>query len=173
MSAEEIPAGDKPVNKRRGLIEQFHDEYEAAFADVVVSSEHTGTEGWQKLYTTARAEERTLILGACKSLERLSQDMQVVGPTEDGEKGVADVKKQMTAIRERRDAFDLHTVAPVKAPVEACERIIERYRAAARRQEQEAPLHDVGLEHLMNDAISRTPKAAWDEDSGRVEIAKP
>ncbi len=169
MSAE---PSKRPDNQKIDIIKQFQEEYTAAIADARISEEHTQTDGWQKLYGNERRDEQQTRRRLCGELEQAAERLQLVGSTEDDEKALAEIKKGMTAMRERRDSFDRTTVAPVKEPVDRCERVAEKFSSSAKYAEQNAPLHNVGLEHLMRDAIAGCPKASWNEDAGRVELSE-
>lgn len=169
MSAQPNP-DPSPRNKHRDLITRFREEYATALHEADVSRQHTGTEGWQKLYAAQRKSERESRRELAGTLKRSAEQMEAIGLSEDGEKELAAVKKQSESLRERVEHFDLQAIQPVRDPVERCRKLMDEARRAARAEEERTPLVNAGLEELMKDAIAGVDKPRWDDESGRVEI---
>jgi hypothetical protein len=165
------PAPQPAPNAKRDLITKFKDEYSAALADSKLSAEHTKTAGWKRLYEQHQQQSWDTRRDMAKTLKTCAQTLEDFGLNEDGEKMVKDTMKASAELRERVAAFQSQVIDRICEPVKACERIIEQYMNEARRQESDAPLHNVGLEHLMRDAVAKVAKPKWDADSGTVVVA--
>lgn len=160
----------KPAdNRRRDPIQAFFAAYDKATDECKTSKAHTDTEGWQQLYSGERKAEAESRRNLSKDLARLSVQMDETGLGEDAEKEMGEIKKASAALRARVDAFDLITVGPVRRAVTDAEKIIEEARNRARRDEQDAPLINVGLVELMRDAINGVTKFRWNPQTGRIE----
>ena len=157
-------------NQYRDLIEKFNSEYAAALGEARISAEHTATPGWQKVYAQQRDQARQRRRDLAKRLGALATMLEDFGLTEDGEKAVKDVAKESAELRETNAAFSHECVERICAPVGACERIIDLYRAEAARNESAAPLINIGLEELMRDAISKVARPSFDDETGAVVI---
>lgn len=169
MSAETNP--QPSPNQREDLVARFHREYRAALADARTAAEHTGTEGWQALYAKQRDDARDSRRDMAKRLKNAAQTLEDFGLSEDGEKSVKDIMKESATLREANEAFKRQVIDRVTAPVMTCERIAEHFLNEARRQEHDAPLHNVGLEHLMKDAVASESKPSFDDDTGIVTVS--
>lgn len=170
MTAVPNPAPESKSNK--DLIQRFREEYKAALEDARVSAKHTETEGWQRLYAEHRKAGREKRRELAGRLGTLGKAMEDFGLTEEGEKDLKTVAKESETLRASNEVFETETVERVCAAVRACERIIEAYRNEAVRQESNAPLHNVGLEHLMREEIAKVAKPRWDSETGTVKIAE-
>lgn len=159
-----------PKVEAKDVVSRFVEDYARAMREAEVSQEHTATAGWQHLYAEARKGQQEEQRRLCKELESAAYQLGMIGPTEDNEKAVGEIKKSMAALRERIDGFELHTVAPVRAPVDHCKNVIQQYASLARRQQDDAPLHQSGLTDRMAKAIADASKVDWNEENGRVEI---
>lgn len=164
---EESPS---PSNKRRDIITRFKEEYATALAEAEISEAMTASEGWLRLYAGHVRLDRERRRDFSLELKNIADQLEQVALSEDGIKQLADVKKQIVEHGEQCDAFDRHTVLPVRLPVENCEKIIEQAKHAADRDESAAPLVNIGICELMKEAISAVRRAKWDNDSGQVVI---
>lgn len=169
MSA--LPAPTPGPANNRDLITNFRSEYGAALADAHESASMTQTDGWRRLYTDFRESDRKARRDLSARLRKFSDRLEDVGMDEDDEKGVKEVAKLSGELRDASDFFDRDTVGRVRAPVESCSTLIENYLCEAARQENAAPLHNVGLVEMMRFEISKHGRPTWSDDTGTVKIA--
>jgi hypothetical protein len=160
-----------PANKQKDIVTKFAEAYEHALADAKVSSTHTATEGWRKLYGDHVRSQQSRRRELAKQMRSMADEVEVQRTTEELEKEIGELKKSATMIREADESFEFQTIFPVRQPVSDCERVITEHLAAARREENASPLHNTGLELVMREAVSRVAKARWDAESGQVLIA--
>lgn len=159
-----------PAPNNRDIFQNFRAEYGAALADARLSAEHTGTEGWQRLFSDRRDKEREHRRELAKQLRTQAERLEDFGLTEDDEKAIKDIAKASAELRDSGAVFERETIGRVCAPVQACERIALQYINQATRLESDTPLHNIGVEEMMRIEIGKYPKPLWDAENGIVEI---
>lgn len=164
---------ETPSNKKSDPVSRFRESYANALADAEVQATHTKTEGWQRLYANFHRENRDKLASVSKRFRHFADTLELAGTHEELEKEVGEMKKELTSIRTEKTAFEENTTRPVKQCALDCQQIITEAISTARRQEQDAPLVNVGLEHLMRDAVAAVPKVSFDNESGVVTITDP
>lgn len=157
-------------NQREDLVARTRRKYMEAFEDAQISAEHTSTEGWARVYQGHQAEVKQRRLGIAKVLAAQAETMDVRLLVEDEEKEVKDAIKQNVELRDFEAQWEKQVLRPITEPVKRCEDIIENARAAADREERNAPLVNIGLCDVLEHMIQGLPKAEWDERSGRVKV---
>ena len=170
MTALPNPA---PDNARRDLVARFRDDYTLALEEARTSEVHTNTDGWLHLYAGFEVSYREQCRAIANNLKSLADRIELVGSDEPTEKEIGEVKKLAQSLRQTREVFERKTVDPVRKPVDDCDRLIQQYARQAERDEDEAPMVNVGLADLMKLEIGRMPRPFWDRDKGRVEIREP
>lgn len=160
-------------NRKVDIISRFRDRYEEALTQARMHAKHTETEGWQALYSGFKASCRERLAACAKSLRGKADTIELVGTHEELEKDVGEEKKVLAAIRTEMNAFDQNTVQPIKQCTADCQQIITEAMSQARRDENETPLVNLGIEDLMRDAVASVPKVTWDEELGTVVITEP
>lgn len=166
-------AAPRPTHQNsHDIIAKFRLEYSGILADAGVSEQHTSTAGWQRLYKCHEEHMRQRRRELAKRLRALAERMEDFGLSEEDEKDVRDAAKMSAEAREAHDAFVRQTVDPVRMPVGDSERVAVAFQALANRQEQDAPLVNVGLAELMRIEIARQPRIVWDEQRGTVSVVR-
>lgn len=160
-------------NQKRDPITRFRDAYSIALADARIFSDYTKTEGWQRIYLGQRNEEQSRRRDLSKRLEAMAATVNDRTLSEDEEKEVGEIKKACADVREMRYAFGKQTVDPVRDAATECNRIIDEAKSLARREEQDAPLVNVGLEDMMRLEIQQVERVRFDEETGKLTIAPP
>lgn len=159
---------------RRGkadLIEKFREEYTDALSEARIQAEHTMTEGWRTLYTAERKLDRDERRKLGERLEQIGKWLSgKAWQGEEMEKEIGDIKKSAGILRERREHFDLTTVGPIKACVDACHEVVNEARAEARLLQDRTPLLNSELVERMQAATENVPRVEWDEEKGMVVI---
>lgn len=157
-------------NQREDLVARTRRLYLEAFEDVRVSAVHTATEGWGRVYQGHLSEVKQRRLAVAKVLSAQAETMDVRLLVEDEEKEVKDAIKQNVELRDFETQWEKQVLRPITEPVTRCKEIIENSRAAADREERNAPLVNVGLCQILDDMIATLPRAEWEERTGRVKI---
>jgi hypothetical protein len=165
-------AAPKSPKAPRSLIAEFEVEYACALDEARVSAALTEETGWQKLYQSERKHQRGIRLQLAEQLKSLAGMMERAGLDEYSEKQLGEIKKDSIALRDRVGTFHLQTVGPVSEPVQKCIKLIADYREKARREEENSPLTDMGVDAEMRFAISTVAKPAFDSETGIVSITE-
>ncbi len=155
------------------LLAKFRLEYSEALEQARVSSEHTATEGWRRLYAGERNDDLSTRRKLAQRLKQLAERLEDQGLNDDEVKELGGLKTLVVEASDRKFHFSLCTVGPIIQSVRACGRIAENFRNLARREEAEAPLHQAGLEERMRREISLQPVPTWDDQVGQVLIRMP
>lgn len=167
-AAAKLP--DDAPNRKKDLVTRFRDEYGEVLAAAKIAAEHTATPGWQKLYGDHRrageAERRRI----SKILTSHGQSCELNGLCEDARKTVKDAVKAAETLENDDAVFDRDVVEKVKGCVRRAESLINEYRQRANVAEANAPLVEIGLIGVMNEAISKQPVPVWDDTKGVVTI---
>lgn len=167
---EKAAQGGAFDNQREDLVRRTERRYLEAFEDVRVSVEHTATEGWQRLYQGHQSELKAQRLAIGKVMAGQAETLDVRLMVEDEEKEAKDAVKQNAELRAFEAAWEKQVLRPITEPVTRCADILENARAAADREERNAPLVNIGLCDVLEQMIQRLPKATWDDRSGRVTV---
>jgi hypothetical protein len=154
-------------------VEKFREKYVAALAEAQVSAEHTGTEGWQHLYTGFMKSDRESRRELASRLKSYALQLEMTGLTEEDEKSLNEIKKDAAELREHREVFEAKTVEPVKACVDVCNKVLADARQWARLEQERAPLTARNVVEEFDREIKRHPLATWDDETGRVQIVRP
>jgi hypothetical protein len=169
-SAERVPS---PGKSNKDIIARFRDEYNAALADAEVSANHTVTEGWRRMYSDRRQKSRAKRAEAAKRLRFLVDRLEDFGWMEEDEKSTKDIVKESTELRATEDAWQREVVDRVCEPIGRCDKIRIDYENQAHREEQLAPLHNIGLEQMMKSETRKQRRPRFDHETGQVFIDEP
>lgn len=149
---------------------KFRRDYEDALAHARVSAEHTATEGWMNLYGNHMEFINKGRKAHSDRLAAILEPMRLRHLTEDEEKSMSDVRKDVIILREIDEAFRRQTIEPVIAPLQECDACIESARATARAAEREFGLGNRGLSEVMETVIDTMPRVKFMTGSGRLIV---
>ncbi len=152
------------------LVQQFEEEYDAAFTLARKAAETTATDGWQAMYIAfleANSFSRNS-LGA--ELEKLAERLKHQPLDVEDRKQLKKLATSAADVCDNADSFDLSTVEPIRGTVQALTRIVADYENAAARDARQVPLIDPYIEQRMAEAIQAKPRAAWNPRVGCVTL---
>lgn len=164
----QMPSPDPKSNKEPIL--KFRDEYEHALSLARVSEEHTSTEGWRTLYAGVREADKVARREGARRLRLLADAMEMVGLSEEDEKGIKDIVKNSAELREKATTFERETVDRVTAPVMQCEQLIQNHIFNAEQMESRDPMFNIGILELMKMEVAKQPKPWFDKETGVVSV---
>lgn len=167
MSAEEIP---DPQPNQSDPIKRFMQKYAEALGDAHDAARMTEEATWQRVYHERRERVEKERDEAANKLRVLADALQSGSMFEDEAKAIKEIVKAEEARQTAMVFFERDVVERVTAPVETCRRLIEEANENARREEQAAPLHNVGLRELMREVTARATPVRWDAQTGRVTV---
>jgi hypothetical protein len=159
-----------PDNRRRDLVTVMHDRYMQTLDLARQSADLTATEGWQAMYGAFRKSQRDASRSIANELRGYADFIEKGDSSEDTEKAINEAKKSLVLLREERSVFEAKVAWPVKDAVDECRNIITEAMRQAQRDEEAAPMVNIGLLDVMRDRIKSWPKALWDAETGRVTI---
>jgi len=167
MPAEEIPS---PQPNQSDPIKRFRQKYAEALGDAHDAARLTDEATWQRMYHERRDRVQKERDDAAKSLRVLADALQSGAMFEDEAKAIKDIVKAEEARQTAMVFFERDVIERVTAPVETCRRLIEEANENARREEQGAPLHNVGLYELMKAETAAAMPVRWNAETGRVTV---
>lgn len=151
-------------------IRDFREKYNESLNRARVSQDHTATEGWQNLYCENRESIRKEQSDISDRIAGLNEALRQRLLTEDEEKSLGEIKKQLSDLRGRAESFQQMVIDPVIAPMSECASVVETARAAAREAERSAPLHTRGFIEKMETAIEEMPRVKFITGSGKLIV---
>jgi hypothetical protein len=157
-------------NQGEELVAKFQEAYATHLEEARMSAETTATAAWQALYANHREGVKKAYRELAKELRIKAETMEGGTWTAEDEKELGELKKQLTDLRERNALFEIQTIAPVKKPVDECDKAIRDAVNEAVREEEYAPLVLKGLATDVRRAVAEVERPKWDEGKGVVVI---
>jgi hypothetical protein len=157
-------------NQSDEMIAKFQEAYATQVEEARMAAETTATAAWQALYANHREGVKKAFRELAKELRIKAEQMEGGVWTAEDEKELGELKKQVTELRERNALFEIQTIAPVKKPVDECEKVIRDAVNEAVREEDYAPLVLKGLATDVRRAAAAVDRPRWDVEKGVVVI---
>lgn len=164
------PKDDDAPNRYRDAIQAFRHEYEPVLAEAKDAAEMTASPGWQRLCYARRQEDLEGRRRVAKGLKAVAESIEDNGATSEDLKALSAATMDAAEVHLTADRFRVNTIEAVTKPVNELVRIVDKFLARARREEQEDPLHNAGREELMRAAIAEQPLAVWNDERGIITI---
>ncbi len=169
MSA--IPSPSRPDPDRAEKFIAIHQQkYSELMDQCRQAGETTATPGWQAIYASRMSDHRGIVKRAAENIIANANYIKSFDSSEDSEKFIRDLVKNIAEERTRHEAWYSRSVSPFKEPVEAAARVIENLLREVTDAERAATLTARGLAAEVQKLVETWPTATWNEKVGVVEV---